>query len=226
MEKIGPALSFERDKILPALERRRKAGSLRTLRPFHKKGTIDFSSNDYISLARLHSQREVVDRVFKQQSADHLPGLGSTGSRLLTGNLDYAQLLENRLAKYHNRQAALLVNSGYDANLSVLSSLTLNSLVIMDDLCHNSLIMGVRLSRGATVKKFRHNHVADLEKILANRSKIEDKPTLIVVESVYSMDGDRAPLEEIFDVALKHKACVIVDEAHGLGVFGSESFTA
>lgn len=174
-----------------------------------------------MSLARLDSQRQLVDRVFKQQSMDHLPGLGSTGSRLLTGNLEYVQAVESRLAEFHHRPAALLVNSGYDANLSVLSSLTLNSLVILDDLCHNSLQMGVRLSKDVTVEKFQHNDVVDLEMLLIEKSKNVDQPILIVVESVYSMDGDRAPLKDIFDIALKYNACVIVDEAHGLGVFGS-----
>jgi 8-amino-7-oxononanoate synthase len=169
-------------------------------------------------LAQLAIQQEMVEKTFKQQPL-HMPGLGSTGSRLLTGNLEYAQILEKHLAIWHKRPAALLVNSGYDANLSVLSCLTLNSQVIMDALCHNSLQMGVRLSRGARVRNFRHNNVDDLENILTSRDA--NLPSLIVIESVYSMDGDMAPLNQIFDIALKYKACVIVDEAHALGVFGA-----
>jgi 8-amino-7-oxononanoate synthase len=175
-----------------------------------------------VGLAQLSTQADMVDAAFTQQPA-YMPRLGSTGSRLLTGNLEYAQSLEKQIAQWHNRPAALLVNSGYDANLSVLSALTLNSLVLMDDLCHNSLQMGVRLSRECEVKKFRHNNVEDLERLLMERSQKDPKrPALIVIESVYSMDGDRAPVNEIFQIALQYQACVIVDEAHGLGVFGGE----
>lgn len=165
----------------------------------------------------------MVATAFSKQPA-YMPRLGSTGSRLLTGNLDYSQNLEKQIAKWHNRPAALLVNSGYDANLSVLSTLTMNSTVIMDELCHNSLLMGVRLSRNCTVRKFHHNSIEHLERVLMERS-LEDlqRPSLIVIETVYSMDGDRAPVNEIFRIALQYKACVIVDEAHGLGMFGGES---
>jgi 8-amino-7-oxononanoate synthase len=213
-----PALAFEQEKIHPALERRRRIGSLRTLTPFHTVDAIDFSSNDYLGLAQCSEQHEKVDKNY-QSLPRHL--LGSTGSRLLTGDSQYAQCLEQRLARWHNRPAALLCNSGYDANLAVLSSLTLHCSVIMDELCHNSLLMGVRLSKGCDVKTFLHNNLRDLERLLAEkRSSSSTKPTLIVVESVYSMDGDLAPLPEILGTALKYGACVIVDEAHGLGVFG------
>jgi 8-amino-7-oxononanoate synthase len=129
-----PALAFEQEKIHPALERRRRIGSLRTLTPFHTVDAIDFSSNDYLGLAQCSEQHEKVDKNY-QSLPRHL--LGSTGSRLLTGDSQYAQCLEQRLARWHNRPAALLCNSGYDANLAILSSLTLHCLVIMDELCHN-----------------------------------------------------------------------------------------
>jgi 8-amino-7-oxononanoate synthase len=214
---LSPAVAFERRQILPALERRRQVGSLRRLTPFHRENTIDFSSNDYLGLAQSPEQHDKVEAVYQRLPRPYL--LGSTGSRLLTGDSDYAQTLEKRLAKWHNRPAALLCNSGYDANLSVLSSLTINSLVVMDELCHNSIQMGVRLSKGCTVQTFLHNNLDDLDRILS-QARGSTKPALVVVESVYSMDGDLAPLQETLNVAMKHGACVIVDEAHGLGVFG------
>ena len=138
----------------------------------------------------------------------------------MTGDSDYARSLELKLAKYHNSPAALIANSGYDANLAVLSTLTMNNLVLMDELCHNSQQMGIRLSRNCEVKLFKHNDVEDLERLLLqNNSK---KHCIIVIESVYSMDGDRAPMVDLFNLALRYNACVIVDEAHGLGVFGGE----
>ena len=157
-----------------------------------------------------------------QETYESLPEkklLGSTGSRLLTGDSAYAHTLEQRLAKWHRRPAALLCNSGYDANLSVLSSVTLDTIVIMDELSHNSLQMGVKLSKKCDVDTFRHNDLEDLRRLLEHHLA-NPKPVLVVVESVYSMDGDIAPLREILDLSSEFQACVIVDEAHGLGVFG------
>jgi 8-amino-7-oxononanoate synthase len=215
-----PALAFECEHIHPALERRREVGSLRRLSPYHHENTIDFSSNDYLGLAVSKEQNALVDQVYNQ-----LPrhSLGATGSRLLTGDSDYAQTLERRLAKWHKRPAALLCNSGYDANLSVLSSLTMNCCVILDELCHNSIQMGVRLSKGCNVSTFLHNSIADLERILREKTAIDGSTRiLVVVESVYSMDGDQAPLANILETAREFNACVIVDEAHGLGVLGHD----
>jgi 8-amino-7-oxononanoate synthase len=149
--------------------------------------------------------------------------LGSTGSRLLTGDSQYAQTLEKRLAKWHRRQAALLCNSGYDANLSALSCLTMDTVVIMDELSHNSLQMGVKLSKNCDVAFFLHNDMKDLRRLLEHyhcNEATRRKPILVVVESVYSMDGDVAPLKDVLDLSLEYRACVIVDEAHGMGVFG------
>lgn len=220
------ALAFERRQIVPALQRREQVGSLRRLRPFHQDGSMDFSSNDYLGLAQNPQQQEKVERTcrtLQQESRQHNALLlGSTGSRLLTGDSEYAQTLEERLAKWHKRPAALLCNSGYDANLSVLSCLTFHTVVLMDVLSHNSLQMGVRLSKDCVVETFLHNDVEDLRRLLQRySSSTPAKPILVVAESVYSMDGDLAPLQEILDVSLKYNASAIVDEAHGLGVFGS-----
>jgi 8-amino-7-oxononanoate synthase len=216
----SPASAFEHERIHPALERRRKLGSLRRLTPYYHANTIDFSSNDYLGLAVSKDQNALVEQVYNQLPRHFL---GSTGSRLLTGDSDYAQTLERRLAKWHKRPAALLCNSGYDANLSVLSSLTMDCFVILDELCHNSIQMGVRLSKGCCVDTFLHNDVMDLGRILREKTaKKGSKRILVVVESIYSMDGDQANLAEILETARKCNACVIVDEAHGLGVLGDD----
>jgi 8-amino-7-oxononanoate synthase len=218
--KNYPASDFESAYIQPALARRRENGSLRRLTPFDKKNMVDFSSNDYLGLAHSQDQHAQVT-VEYQKLARHL--VGSTGSRLLTGDSEYAHQLEDRLAIWHNRPAALVCNSGYDANLAVLSCVTRHNVVIMDELCHNSLYMGVQLGQGKPVT-FKHNNVQDLEHVLQKQST--SQRILIVVESVYSMDGDIGPLSEILETALLYNASVIVDEAHGLGIFGSNGMGA
>ena len=212
-------LAFELERVYPALERRRQVGSLRKLTLFHTENAVDFSSNDYLGLAQSHNQQKMVEKAYESLPT---PLLGATGSRLLTGDSWYAQKLETKLAKWHNRKAALLCNSGYDANLAVLSCLGLDSIVIMDELCHNSIQMGVRLSKNCIVKKFLHNNLNDLRRILTEKNCLSSakRQILVVVESVYSMDGDMAPLKGVLQTAKQHQASVIVDEAHGLGVFG------
>lgn len=204
------------------LAKRRQNGSLRTLLPidaFHHKSQsgADFSTNDYLGLAQCHQQKLIVDRLYHEQAEVRL---GATGSRLLSGDSLYARNLEVWLAKLHQRPTATLFNSGYDANLSILSSIIVpGDLVILDELCHNSSVMGVRMSRQREFRVFPHNNVDALRYILeANRSS--HKCCLIVVESVYSMDGDVAPLNAILDLASRYDAVVVVDEAHGLGIYG------
>lgn len=229
------------DRLQQHLDRRHREGTLRSLMPLPKSDvierehsevssehSIDFASNDYLGLARCHNQHKLVqsayDTLFTPNSTT--PMLGSTGSRLLSGDSHLARSLEVKLATVHNREASLLFNSGYDANLSVLSSLPYkeNDAIIMDELVHNSLIMGVRMGRlnKGRVFMFKHNDVEDLRRVLeeVTSSSPSLSSTLIVVESVYSMDGDIAPLKEILELAYKMGVGVMVDEAHGLGVYG------
>jgi len=243
------------------LERRAAEGTLRSLRhrgtvddqarsppdrntcsPSTSPPAIDFASNDYLGLARCPHQLRMVEKAFASRVPKLIesasPLLGSTGSRLLSGDTSLAASLEVDLARAHNRPAALLFNSGYDANLSVLGcSLMPGDFVVMDDLCHNSLVMGVRMSRlgwegggsSGNVRMFRHNDIDSLVKVLddiVNPSGNDptlgnDAKILIVVESVYSMDGDVAALEQILDIASSRGASVVVDEAHGLGIYGT-----
>lgn len=246
-------------KLEQILKRKAEDGSLRSLifssldknndpeaksaKAQNRGGMIDFSSNDYLGLAHCPVQlKKVSDQFesfkkrliepFDKEGASHPPLLGATGSRLLSGDSYLSNEVERDLAKVHNREGALLFNSGYDANLSVLSCIpSSHDFVILDDLCHNSLIMGVRMGRGrdqssnnlnGEIIMFRHNDYSHLSQILDHlKTKVQgDSHIFIVVESVYSMDGDIAPLVEIFDLAKTHKASVIIDEAHGLGIYG------
>lgn len=191
----------------------------------------DFSSNDYLGLAHSASQHNLVmQKYMSHVSKTNPPYLGSTGSRLLSGNSTLHMHLELYLSRIHNRPAALLCNSGYDANLSLLSSIPLPyDFIILDELIHNSLIMGVKMSRipMEQVIFFRHNDAKHLREVLIevqSKLKVESR-ILVVVESVYSMDGDIAPLEDILNISNDFGASVIVDEAHGLGVYGPSNIT-
>lgn len=207
------------DRMRDQLSKRRQNGSLRTPLPINslrEQSGFDFSTNDYLGLAQSDKQKKKVDELYQAQS---MVCLGATGSRLLSGDSLYARNLEDWLAELHHRPTATIFNSGYDANLSILSSTIIpGDLVILDELCHNSIVMGIRMSRSRDFRTFPHNDVAALQRIL------EESPSheccLIIVESVYSMDGDVAPLKDIMDLAARHNAQVVVDEAHGLGIYG------
>mmetsp|Transcript_19013 Transcript_19013/g.31215 ORF Transcript_19013/g.31215 Transcript_19013/m.31215 type:complete len:459 (-) Transcript_19013:240-1616(-) len=228
-------------RLQVCLDRREREGTLRSLMPVPTSSSassaspllIDFSSNDYLGFARCPEQYHRVESAYKQfmsTPSSRAQGalLGATGSRLLSGDSCLARSLEANLARIHNRPAALLFNSGYDANLSVLSSLPYRDdgedVIIMDELVHNSLVMGVRMGRlqKENVFTFQHNNVDDLRRILQNfvKPSATQPSVLIVIESVYSMDGDIAPMKDILDLAEHTGAAVIVDEAHGLGIFG------
>jgi len=202
------------DRMQQALQQRKTKGTLRRLAgPLDS--SIDFSSNDYLGLAQDAQQKALVE-----QRNDTAASLGATGSRLLSGDLQQHHLLEQWLAAIHQQPAALLCNSGYDANLSVVSSLPCDC-ILYDEYIHNSLHMGLRLWQQQDRKKraasFQHNAVEDLHRQLR---KLSSKRIIILVESVYSMDGDVAPLTDFLEIAQNFGANVVVDEAHGLGVYG------
>ena len=189
------------------IERKHEAGLLRTL--LTTEGRIDFSSNDYFGL----SKHEALG-----QAAHNTLTAGATGSRSISGNSKLAEETEAGIARFHHRQAALIFNSGYMANCGLFSCLAdRGDTYIADELIHASIIDGMRLSH-ANRLRFRHNDIEDLERKLHNTFGKK----IIVVESVYSMDGDTAPLDEIVRLCKKHRALLIVDEAHGTGVFGEQ----
>lgn len=188
------------------LEKRKLKGEFRHLRV--PADTItDFSSNDYLGLAQLE---EIHTNT--HQFVDN----GSAGSRLLSGNKQYHEDAEAFISDFFHAEAALLYNSGYMANLGVLSTIPQKGdTVLMDELSHICMKEGVRLSR-AKYFNFKHNDLADLRKKL----KVGEGNVFIVVESVYSMNGDQAPLVEILALAREYQAAVIVDEAHSTGLYG------
>ncbi|WP_448699484.1 aminotransferase class I/II-fold pyridoxal phosphate-dependent enzyme [Mucilaginibacter sp. AW1-3] len=191
------------------LEERKANGTYRSLKP--ENGLIDFYSNDYLGFARSPEIKEDISQYLHQHT--HLNG--STGSRLLSGNTALCEELEHHIATFHKAQAGLIFNSGYDANVGLFSSLPQRGdTVITDELIHASIIDGVRLSH-ANRYTFKHNNLNNLE----DKLKQAKGNCYIAVESVYSMDGDTAPVTQIIALADKYNAHVIVDEAHAVGVF-------
>ncbi|MBB6126405.1 aminotransferase class I/II-fold pyridoxal phosphate-dependent enzyme [Mucilaginibacter lappiensis] len=191
------------------LEERRSSGTYRTLKP--ESDLIDFCSNDYLGFARSAVLKHYID----EEVQNHPQSLnGSTGSRLLSGNLQYAEDLERTIASHHQYPAGLLFNSGYDANLGLLSSLAQRGdTIILDELIHASAIDGARLSY-ANRYSFKHNDTESLEAKL----KLAKGNCYVVIESVYSMDGDTPPLLNILNITEKYGAHLIVDEAHAVGL--------
>ncbi len=177
-------------------------------------GLVDFCSNDYLGFARSEKLKALV-----QTEIEKYPHYlnGSGGSRLLSGNTVFVEELEQQIANFHQAEAGLIFNSGYDANLGLFSALPQRGdTIITDELAHACIIDGARLSL-ANRFSFKHNDLNDLEKKLKNAKGI----CYVAVESVYSMDGDFAPLIEMAALVAKYKANLIVDEAHATGVFGS-----
>jgi 8-amino-7-oxononanoate synthase len=192
------------------LDERQSLGIYRTLKP--ENNLIDFCSNDYLGFARSAILRQNIETEIKKYPS----GLnGSTGSRLLSGNITYAEDLEKQIAAFHKHGAGLLFNSGYDANLGLLSSLAQRGdTIILDELIHASAIDGARLSY-ANRYSFRHNDPDSLEAKL----KQAKGNCYVVIESVYSMDGDTPPLLDILALTEKYGAHLIVDEAHAIGLY-------
>jgi len=174
---------------------------------------IDFCSNDYLGFARSQQLKSKID---EEVNSIHIISNGSTGSRLLSGNSAYAEELEAYLAKLYNCEAALIFNSGYSANLGLLSALPQKGdTIIIDELVHASIIDGARLSF-AECYKFKHNDLTSLEAKL----KVAKGIIYVAVESVYSMDGDSPDFTELINIIEKYNGNLIVDEAHAIGVCG------
>jgi 8-amino-7-oxononanoate synthase len=176
----------------------------------------DFVSNDYLGLAR---SQELFTAINSRLDTLRLHQNGATGSRLLSGNSEYTEYVEQKLAKIFQAESSVVFNSGYNANLAVLSSIPQKGdTILYDELSHASIKDGARLSLASRFP-FHHNDVNDLEKKL---DRIKEGRVFIVVESIYSMDGDESELDEIVDLAGKFNASVILDEAHSTGLFGPQ----
>lgn len=194
-----------------ALEKRKQKGILRILRS--GQNGVDFYSNDYLGLTRNHDFQSLLLKTV-QQNPELLKG--STGSRLISGNTSVVTETEAFIAKKHQYEAALLFPSGYNANLALFSTLpNRHDTVIVDEKIHRSVHDACKMSNAKKLK-FKHNNCNHLEDILKRQSGT----VYIAVESLYSMDGDVCPLQEIAELAGKYNAGLIVDEAHAFGVFG------
>ncbi len=194
------------ERLNEELEARKLSDAFRSLKLV--QGKVDFSSNDYLGFAQDTDLHKTI--LFE---INKLRKFGSTGSRLLTGNHSLTEQLEKEVTLFHDAESALFFNSGYEANSGLISTITKrNDTIIFDELCHASLREGIRLSN-ANSWSFKHNDLTDLELKL---QKAEGEK-FIVVESVYSMDGDICPLKEIVLFAEKYKANLILDEAHATG---------
>lgn len=192
---------FENDHLKEVLSKRAASGHLRSLNDYASK--IDFLSNDYLGLASTNSEL--------------LTKSGSGGSRLISGNSSRYQEAEQELASFFAYPRALFFPSGYLANLSVFSTLPQKGdLVLYDKAIHASVRDGLRLGHADSIG-FRHNDMLHLETLLETH---QNRTIFVVVESLYSMHGDLAPLTEINSLCLKFNAALIVDEAHSGGLFG------
>ncbi|KAI1058988.1 hypothetical protein LB507_004106 [Fusarium sp. FIESC RH6] len=206
------------EQLVSHLQNRAKKSQLRALTTI-PPSNIDFSSNAYLSLSSIPSLVSDYHTLLQSRAS-----LGSGGSRLLDGNSTFAESLEREIASFHNAPAGLLFNSGFDANVGLVSTLPQKGdVVVYDELVHASAHDGMRLSRATRRIPFKHNSVQALDDILASIE--EDVSVFILVEGVYSMDGDVAPLREIVSCVktrLKGNGYVIVDEAHSTGVYGKQ----
>ena len=205
------------------LKEKRENGLLRNLRPVssrHKgrivvenKEYIDFSSNDYLGLSAhprlISSAKNAIDEF----------GVSNSGSRLLSGDLTLHHLLEEKIAQFKNKEAALVFNSGYQGNLGIISALfTKGDCIFSDRLNHASIIDGILLS-GARLFRFHHNDSRHLETLL-EKERARYRKALIVTETVFSMDGDKCPLKDLVCLKGKYNCEIMVDEAHATGIFG------
>jgi len=169
-------------------------------------------SNNYLGLTNHPKVKEAAIRAVERY------GTGCAGSRFLNGNMDIHEDLEKKLADFFHKEAAVVFATGYQTNLGAISALVgRNDEMILDRFDHASIIDGSRLSFGK-VKKFKHNDMRDLDRVLG--SVPSNRGKLIIVDGIFSMEGDITPLPEVVALARKHGARVMVDDAHAIGVLG------
>jgi len=177
----------------------------------------DLASNDYLDLARHPLLIEAARQTLETD------GVGSGGSRFITGTRNIHQKLETNLAEWLDREIVLLYPSGFQANLAaVLALADRHTPVICDRFIHHSLLVGVKAS-GAKLIRFKHNNLSELEKLLKkSRQRNPQKKPLVITESLFSMEGTTAPIKEISKLCIKYDSKLLIDEAHAFGVMGPE----
>jgi len=198
------------------LSQREAEQALRSLK-LTPQDLVDFSSNDYLGFSKNES---IADLAYKKRDDYKNQDQSASGSRLLTGNYPMIDDFEIYLQSFYECDAATVFNSGYDANLGLLSSIAQRQdLILYDELSHASIRDGIALSK-AKAYKFKHNDINDLESKLI-RYKNQFKTIYVVTEHVFSMDGDRSEVDEILKVCKTHNAYFILDEAHAVGVLNA-----
>jgi 8-amino-7-oxononanoate synthase len=215
MKRAAPALEAALAQLDAAQLRRFRAtvesADGRTLALADGRALLDFSSNDYLGLAR-HPELAAA-----MAASAHTHGAGSGAAHLVCGHGSEHARLEEELAAFTGRERALLFSTGYMANLAVLAALAgRGERVLLDRLCHASLIDGAQLS-GARLRRYPHLDAATADRWLSER----DATVLVATDGVFSMDGDVAPLPQLADAARRHGAWLLVDDAHGIGVTGA-----
>jgi len=212
-------LNFFNDKI----KKVEKENRLRELKKIDKiigkkiyidgKQYVDFSSNNYLGLRDDKRVIEVAHFAIDKY------GLGSGASRIVSGDADIFYEFEKNIAKFHNKESALIFNSGYDANVGIISAImTKEDIIFTDKYNHASIYDGMFLSN-AKIIRYSHNNITDLEeKLIKYRDSY--KKAMVVTDSVFSMDGDKGNLKEIEKLKIKYDFIFMVDEAHGIGIFG------
>lgn len=216
------------DALSTALNKRASQSTIRSL-TIQPPNAVDFSSNDFLSLATSQELRDLY--LAELNRGPSIARLGSGGSRLLDGNSTYAERLEDDIATFHRAKKGLLCNSGFDANVGLFSCLPQpGDAIVYDEFIHASVHDGMRLSRAGERVAFAHNSASALREVLTslidtdNAIEAGKRNVFIAVEAVYSMDGDVAPLNAIVDIIREllpqGNGHLIVDEAHSNGVLG------
>lgn len=210
-------------KLQQKLDKRAEENAIRSLPK--QSDLIDFSSNDYLGFAKdvtifENTHQYLIDKEIIEN--------GATGSRLLSGNHSLYQKVEQLLCNFHESEAALVFNSGYDANIGFFSSVPQRGdLILYDELIHASIRDGIKMSNAKSFK-FRHNNFEDIQSHLERGSYIQkdvsastQNEIYIVTESVFSMDGDTPDLKALAHISRKYNCRLVIDEAHAIGVHGS-----
>ncbi len=200
------------------IEHLKQKNQYRFLRKQSQNSTfINLSSNDYLSIAANQHYHTEFGETLKLRNGIW----GSTSSRLLTGNCDEYEILEHRLKEEYQKEAALVFNSGYHANMGILPALMKKGdLILSDKLNHASIVDGLRLSEAEFIR-YRHLDYNQIESILS-KNRNDYQKVCIVSESVFSMDGDVANLQQLVELKNRYNAILYIDEAHALGVFGDK----